>query len=270
MRDHNLGMDLGIHNKSALVLASSKGLGKAAALELAREGAHVTIGARDPERLEAAAREIREATGARVLAVPVDVTRPAEIEAICDAAAAGFGRIDILVNNAGGPPFAPFESFDDDQWHKALELNLMSTVRFTRRVLPGMKQARFGRIVNIVSLGVKSVLPGSVLSTAGRLGIVGMAKLLSDEVAPFGITVNNIASGIILTDRVRQTSLKQRMDRGMDEDAAIADLSQTVPARRLGRPEELAALVAFLASERAAYITGTTIPVDGGIVRSIL
>jgi 3-oxoacyl-[acyl-carrier protein] reductase len=259
-------MDLGLTNKSALVLAASKGLGKACALALAREGANVTIGARGSAQLEATAREIREETGVRVQAVPVDVTQPAQIEAICHAA----GHVDILVNNAGGPPFGPFEQFDDEQWHKALELNLMSTVRFTRLVLPAMKEAGWGRIVNIVSLGVKSVLPGSVLSTAGRLGIVGMSKLLADEAAPHGITVNSVASGIILTDRVRQTSLKQRMDQGMTEAAAIEDLGRTIPARRLGRPDELGALVAFLASQQAAYITGTTIPVDGGIVRSIL
>jgi 3-oxoacyl-[acyl-carrier protein] reductase len=254
-------MDLGIRNKTALILAASKGLGKACAMTLAREGANVVIGARTEETLKATAEEIRQETGARVLPVPVDVTRPEQIEAIFVAATAEFGRIDILVNNAGGPLFAPFEQHDDEAWHKALELNLMSTVRFTRLVLPAMKAAGWGRIVNIVSLGVRSVLPGSVLSTAGRLGIVGMSKLLSDEVAEFGVTVNSVASGIILTDRVRQTSLKHK---------TIEELSATIPARRLGRPEELAALVAFLASEQAAYITGTTIPVDGGIVRSIL
>jgi 3-oxoacyl-[acyl-carrier protein] reductase len=254
-------MDLGLKGKSALVLAASKGLGKACALALAREGANITIGARDLPQLDRTASEICNETGSRVRAVPVDVTKPEQIEAIFASANAEFGRVDILVNNAGGPPFATFESFDDEQWHKALELNLMSAVRFTRLVLPGMKAAGWGRIVNIVSLGVKSVLANSVLSTAGRLGIVGMSKLLSDEVAPHGITVNNVASGIILTDRVRQTSLKH---------TTIEELSKTIPARRLGRPEELGALVAFLASEQAAYITGATIPVDGGIVRSIL
>lgn len=263
-------MDLGLKGKSALVLAASKGLGRACAFALAREGANVTIGSRDEGRLEKTAAEIRDETGADVRCQSVDVTDPAQVHAIFGAAVSAFGRVDVLVNNAGGPPFGPFESFDDEQWHKALELNLMSTVRFSRLALPGMKAARWGRIVNIVSISTKSVLPGSVLSTAGRLGIIGMAKLLSDEVAEFGITVNNVASGIILTDRVRQTSLKQRLDRGMDEKAGLADIAQSIPARRVGRPEELGALVAFLASDAAGYITGTTIPVDGGLVRSIL
>ncbi len=206
-------------------------------------------------QLERTAAEI----GARY--VVADVTDPAQIE----AAFAQTGPVDILVNNAGGPPFGPFETFDDDQWHKALELNLMSTVRCTRLALPSMKEKRWGRIVNIVSLGTKSVLPGSVLSTAGRLGIIGMAKLLSDEVAPLGITVNNVASGIILTDRVRQMLPKDK-----DEKTALEERAASIPARRIGDPSELAALVAFLASRQAAYITGTTIPVDGGMVRSIL
>jgi 3-oxoacyl-[acyl-carrier protein] reductase len=263
-------MNLGLTHKSALILAASKGLGKACALALAQEGAAIMIGARDPAQLHQSAAEIRQKTGAQVHAHPVDVTDPQQIHTIFQAAETALGRVDILVNNAGGPPFGTFEQFDDDQWHKALELNLMSTVRFTRLALPAMKEARWGRIVNIVSLGVKSVLPGSTLSTAGRLGIVGMAKLLSDEVASYGITVNNVASGIILTDRVRQTSLKQRLDRGMDEKSAIEDIAQSIPAKRLGQPSELAALVAFLASEQAGYITGATIPVDGGIVRSII
>ncbi len=263
-------MNLGLEGKSALVLAASKGLGRASALALAQEGARVMIGARDVVCLEQTAAELRELTGADVRAFPVDVTHPAQCEAIHQAAVHAFGPVEILVNNAGGPPFGPFESFDDEVWHKALELNLMSTVRFARLVLPGMKAARRGRIVNIVSLSTKSVLPGSVLSTAGRLGIIGMAKLLSDEVAAFNITVNNVASGMILTDRVRQTSLRTRLDQGMSEPEALDDIARSIPARRVGRPDELGALVAFLASDRAAYITGVTIPVDGGMVRSIL
>jgi len=252
------------------VLAASKGLGRASALALAREGANVMIGSRNHAQLEKTAAELRDQTGVRVEAMPVDVIDAAQCETIFEAARSAFGKVDILVNNAGGPPFGSFEQFDDAQWHKALELNLMSTVRFTRMVLPAMKEARWGRVVNIVSLSTKSVLPGSVLSTAGRLGIIGMAKLLADEVAPFNITVNNVASGIILTDRVRRMSIQPRVEKGMSEQAALDEIAQNIPAKRVGQPEELAALVAFLASEKAAYITGATIPVDGGIVRSIL
>ena len=262
-------MNLGIAGRSALVLAASKGLGRATAHALAAEGVRVMIGSRDSARVEQTARDIREATGSDIRAVPVDVTDPEQCTRAFDAAVAGFGGVDILVNNAGGPPFGPFESFTEEQWQKALEMNLLSTVRFCRMALGGMKKRRWGRIVTIVSLGTKSVLPGSVLSTGARLGVIGMAKLLSDEVASFGITVNNVAAGIILTDRVRQTSLKQRLDRGMDEKAGLEDIAQSIPARRVGQPEELGALVAFLASDKAAYITGSTIGVDGGAIRSI-
>jgi 3-oxoacyl-[acyl-carrier protein] reductase len=262
-------MNLDIAGRAALVLAASKGLGRASAHALAAEGVRVMIGSRDRDRLEQTAREIRNATGGDVRAVTVDVTDPAQCAHAFDEATSAFAGVDILVNNAGGPPFGPFESFAEEQWQKALDMNLLSTVRFCRMALDGMKQRRWGRIVNIVSLGTKSVLPGSVLSTGARLGVIGMAKLLSDEVASFGITVNNVAPGIILTDRVRQTSLKQRLDRGMDEKAGLEDIAQTIPARRVGQPEELGALVAFLASNKAAYITGSTIAVDGGAVRSI-
>ena len=240
-------MDLGLRNRSALVLAASKGLGKASAMALAREGVRVTIAARTQSDLDAAAQEV----GA-VRAIPCDVTDPAQIEALFAAT----GPVDILVNNAGGPPFASFDSFDDAQWQKALELSFMSVIRCTRLALPAMKEARWGRVVNLLSLSIKSVLNNSILSTATRLGVVGMAKLLSDEVAQHGITVNNIATGIILTDRVRKMSMEH--------------ISETVPARRLGRPEELGSLVAFLASEQASYITGATIPIDGGLIRTIL
>jgi 3-oxoacyl-[acyl-carrier protein] reductase len=262
-------MNLGIAGRSALVLAASKGLGRATAHALAAEGVRVMIGSRDSARLEQTAAEIREATGSDVRAVTVDVTDPLQCTRAFDAAVAAFDAVDILVNNAGGPPFGPFESFTEEQWQKALEMNLLSTVRFCRMALGGMKERGWGRIVTIVSLGTKSVLPGSVLSTSARLGVIGMAKLLSDEVASFGITVNNVAAGIILTDRVRQTSLKQRLDRGMDEKTGLEDIAQSIPARRVGQPEELGSLVAFLASDKAAYITGSTIGVDGGAIRSI-
>ncbi len=263
-------MDLGLRGRTALVLGASKGIGKACAMALGREGANVMLGARGLAELAATAEEIRQETGARVEIGSVDVTEACQCEAIFGAAKTAFGRVDILVNNAGGPPFGSFDSFNEAQWRAALELNPMSVVRFMNLALPDMKAAGWGRIVNITSLAVKSVLPGSILSTAGRLGVIGLSKLLADEVASFGVTVNNVAPGSILTDRVRNTSLKARLEQGMSEEEALADLAKTIPVRRIGTPDELAAMVAFLASEHAGYITGATIPVDGGVVRSIL
>lgn len=263
-------MDLGLGGRSALVLGASKGIGKACAFALAREGVNVMLGARGMEQLAATAEAIRAETGVRVEVGSVDVTDPGQCEAIVAAARAAFGRVDILVNNAGGPPFGTFESFSEEQWRAAMELNPLSVARFIRLVLPDMKAAGWGRIINVTSWAIQSVLPGSVLSTAGRLGVAGLSKLLADEVGPFGITVNNVAPGSILTDRVRDIAVRPRLERGMDEQAAIADIAQGIPVRRVGNPEELAAVVAFLASAHAGYITGATIPVDGGVVRAIL
>ena len=262
-------MDLGLTGRVALVLAASKGLGRATAARLAAEGADVAIGARDPQALDLAAAAIREETGRRVLAVPVDVTKPDDAAAFVDAAAGTFGRVDILVNNAGGPPFGHFDAFDDATWQAAFELNLLSTVRLTRLVLPHLPRDGRGRVINVVSLAVKTVLPGSILSAAVRSGVVGMAKLLADELGPHGITVNNVAPGIILTDRVYDSVLRQKIARGLSEEEGLAELAAPIPLRRLGRPEEFAAVVAFLASEQASYITGTTIPVDGGAIRAV-
>ncbi|MBW4633067.1 MAG: SDR family oxidoreductase [Iphinoe sp. HA4291-MV1] len=262
-------MDLGLKEKVALVLAASKGLGRASATALAAEGANVIIGARNQQQLEKTAQEIQHHSGSRVLAVPVDVTKIEEVEAIVAATVQEFGRIDILVNNAGGPPFGKFDTFDDRHWQAAFELNLLSTVRFSRLVLPYMRQTGSGRIINIVSVSVKTLLEDSVLSTSFRMGVVGLAKLLSDELGPYNITVNNVAPGIILTERVRSVVLKEKLAQGMSEEEALNDTAKTIPLHRVGKPEELAALVAFLASEQAGYITGTTIQVDGGLVRSI-
>ncbi len=198
-------MDLHLKGKTALVLAASKGLGKACAAALAAEGADVVIGARNSATLNEAAEEIRALGKGRVLAIPTDVLRPEQAEAIVDAAAKEFGKIDILVNNAGGPPFGKFESFDEAAWQSVFELTLLSTVRFSRLVVPQMRKTGSGRIINIVSLSVKTYLPGSVLSTSLRMGVVGMAKMLSNELGPDQITVNNVAPGLILTDRVKDT-----------------------------------------------------------------
>jgi 3-oxoacyl-[acyl-carrier protein] reductase len=262
-------MDLGVEGKVALVLAASKGLGRACAFSLAREGARVVIGARDAAALERTAEELRAQTHAEIRAFPVDVGDAAASEAFVRRAREAFGPVDIVVTNSGGPPFGPFASFDEEQWDGAYRQNLLAIVRLIRLVLPEMQQRGWGRIVNIISGSVKSVLDRSVLSTAMRLGVVGMAKLLADEVAADGITVNNVAPGSILSDRVREVRLTPLLEQGLSEDEAVARLGATIPMKRIGLPEELGDLVAFLASDRAAYITGVTIPIDGGIGRAI-
>jgi len=257
-------MDLKLTNKVAIVLAASKGLGKAIASSLSAEGAKVIIGARNEKELTSTAAEIQKLTGNPVIAIPVDVSDKAQVENFIQQAAERFGRIDILLNNAGGPPFDKFENFDEHAWQKAFELSLLSFARTSRLVLPYMRQAGGGRIINIISGSVKSVLGNSVLSTSMRMGVVGMAKLMADEFGPYNITVNNVAPGMILTDR-----LKHALPKNTDPEQALADRAKNVPLGRIGKPEELAALVTFLASEQAAYISGTTIQVDGGANRGI-
>ncbi len=224
----------------------------------------MVIGSRDEAELKKTAEEIAQATGNEVFAIPVDVTDAAQTDNLMRDAAAHFGRIDILVNNSGGPPFNKFENFNDSAWEQAFELTLKSFARLSRSVLPYMKETGSGRIINIISGSVKSVLPNSVLSTSMRMGVVGMAKLMADELGPYNITVNNVAPGMILTDRLKHT-----LSKDADPEQALKDMAKKIPLGRIGKPEELAALVAFLASEQAAYISGTTIQVDGGANRGI-
>jgi 3-oxoacyl-[acyl-carrier protein] reductase len=257
-------MDLNLKGKIAIVLASSKGLGKAIAMTLASEGATVVIASRNAEELNATASEIKQQTGAEVMVVPTDVAKVDDTEKLINQVSGKFGKIDILVNNAGGPPFNLFEKLNDEQWQQAFELNLLSFARLSRSVLPHMQAAGNGRIINIISGSVKSVLANSVLSTSMRMGVVGMAKMMADEFGPYNITVNNVAPGLILTDRIKHT-----LPPNQDPDEAVKQRAANIPLRRIGDPKELAALVAFLASDQASYISGTTIPVDGGASRSI-
>lgn len=263
-------MELGIRGKVALVAAASKGLGKATALALAEEGCAVAIAARGAADLERAAEEIRQATGATVLAVSADVSRAADCEALISRVVAELGPVEILVNNAGGPPPGTFTDVSDDDWLAAFQLNLMSAVRLTRLVLPEMRARRWGRIINIASLAVKQPIPNLILSNAVRVGVVAMAKTLAGQVAAEGITVNNVCPGYMLTDRVRSLAADRATREGRPVEEILAESQATIPAGRMGRSEELAALIAFLASEKASYITGTTIPVDGGAIQSLL
>jgi 3-oxoacyl-[acyl-carrier protein] reductase len=262
-------MDLHLEGKTALVLAASKGLGKACAAALLMEGADVIIGARNRITLEATANELRTLGKGRVLAVPVDVQDARQASDIVQAAVNAFSKIDILVNNAGGPPFGKFETFDDTAWQSAFDLTLLSAVRFSRLVIPHMRPTGSGRIINIVSLTVKTFMPNSVLSTSLRMGVVGMAKMLSHELGPDNITVNNVAPGLILTDRVKDT-LPPLKPGGPDLHQLLEQRAKDIPLRRIGKPGEFAALVTFLASPLAGYITGATIPVDGGAIMANL
>jgi 3-oxoacyl-[acyl-carrier protein] reductase len=257
-------MDLKLNNKVAIVLAASKGLGKAIATALSAEGAKVIIGSRNEIELNNTAAEIIGLTGNEVIAIPVDVSDGEQINNFIQKAADSFGRIDILLNNGGGPPFNKFENFDDGDWQKAFELTLLSFARTSRLVLPHMQKTGSGRIINIISGSVKSVLGNSVLSTSMRMGVVGMAKLMADEFGPYNITVNNVAPGMILTDRLKHT-----LPKDANPEQALKERAKNIPLGRIGKPEELAALVTFLASEQAAYISGTTIQVDGGASRGI-
>lgn len=263
-------MDLGLKEKIALVLAASKGLGRASAAALAAEGADLAIGARNRDALEKTAQELTVDSGGHVLAVPTDVTKEEEIEAIVAATVREYGHIDILVNNAGGPPSGTFETIGDQQWQAAFELNLLSAVRLIRLVLPHMRPRGSGRIINIVSTSVKEPIEGLLLSNATRMAVIGLAKTLSIELAPENITVNNVCPGRFLTDRLRLGhTVTEKKAQGMSEAEALGSMAQGIPMGRLGRPEELGALVAFLASKQAGYITGTTIQVDGGLVRAV-
>ncbi len=257
-------MDLKLTGKVAIVLAASKGLGKAIATALSAEGAKVVIGSRDEGELSKTAEEIQKLTGNEVLAIPIDISNADQVTSLIKKASEHFGCIDILLNNGGGPPFAKFENFDDGAWQKAFELTLLSFARTSRLVLPHMQKTGSGRIINIISGSVKSVLANSVLSTSMRMGVVGMAKMMADEFGPYNITVNNVAPGMILTDRLKHT-----LPAGADPEEALKERAKSIPLGRIGKPEELAALVTFLASEQAAYITGTTIQVDGGASRGI-
>lgn len=258
-----------LEGKTAVVAAASGGLGFAIAGKLAEHGANVVICSRDQSRIEAAARSIERATGRKAVAVTADVSRPEDIHAVVDAAISCFGTVDILVNNAGGPPSGGFDDFDDSAWMAAHELNLLSVVRFVRAVLPAMKKQRSGSIVNVISTSVKQPIPGLILSNTYRSAVAGLAKTLADELAPYHIRVNNVAPGKIDTDRVRSLDEARAKKLGITARQAREESEAAIPLGRYGSPEEFANAVAFLSSDDASYITGVTLQVDGGMVRTL-
>ncbi len=262
-------MDLGLKGKVALVGAASRGLGRAIAVELAREGARVVICARGAEALEATRRQIA-ATGAEIHAVAADLSQRDGIERVASEAMTTFGRVDVLVTNAGGPPAGPFDAHDWSAWDRAVNLTLRSAVELTRAVLPGMRERRWGRIINVTSIAVKQPVDNLMLSNSVRSAVTGFARTLANEVATDGVTVNNILPGYTRTERVDALAEANAAKEGVTKQEVVARFEREIPMRRLGEPEEFAALAAFLASERASYITGQSIAVDGGWIKSLL
>lgn len=262
-------MDLGLSGKVALVAGSSRGLGRAIAEELAAEGASLVLCARREDSLQEARTAI-EQHGSQVVAVAADLADPAQVERVVQAGMREFGRIDILVTNAGGPPAGPFEQHTPEAWDRAVQLTLGSVLNLTRAVLPGMKERRWGRILNVTSIAVKQPVDGLILSNSVRAAVTGFARTLANEIAPWGITVNNVLPGYTRTERLDELAAANSKAKGISQEEARAAWETQIPMGRLGEPREFAALVAFLASERASYITGTSIPVDGGWVRGLL
>jgi 3-oxoacyl-[acyl-carrier protein] reductase len=252
-------VDLGLSSTAAVVCGASSGMGLAIAHELAAEGCGVTMLARDPERLEQAAAGVPGA-----IVVAGDVRDAAALTAAVERTVGERGRLDIIVNNAGGPPPGTFESTPEEAWPEAFELSLHSAIRLARMALPHLRRSGRGRIINITSWSVREPIPNLMLSNAIRPGVVGWAKSLAHELGPDGITVNTIAPGKVDTPRAAQL-----YEKAPDPDAARAADLQMIPVRRIGTPADVAAAVAFLCSERAGYITGTVLPIDGGALRGI-
>jgi 3-oxoacyl-[acyl-carrier protein] reductase len=263
-------MDLGLRGKVALVAAASRGLGRAIALELGKEGTNLILCARGADDLESARRSIATGTGVEVHAIAADVADFSQLQRLAAESMMRFGQIDILVTNAGGPPAGVFETHSWDAWDRAVSLTLRSAVELTRAVLPGMRARKWGRIINVTSIAAKQPVDNLILSNSIRAAVTGFARTLANEVATDGVTVTNILPGYTRTERVEQLAESTAKKEGLTPRDIVARFEREIPMRRLGEPEEFAALATFLASARASYITGQSIVVDGGWIKSLM
>lgn len=261
-------MDLELTNKVALVVASSKGLGKAIAKELAKEGANVMLTSRTEETLQQTAEEIRAENAGKVAYFTADITKADDIKALVQETKTQFGKIDILINNAGGPPSGNFTDFQDEDWEMAFHLNLLSYIRLIREVLPDLKE-NGGKILNVASSSVKAVLPDLILSNTFRNGISGLSKSLAVELAPENILVNTLGPGRISTDRIQSMDQKKAEMKGITVKEVTNQSLKEIPIGRYGQPEEFAKTAVFLVSGANTYVTGQSILVDGGLVKAI-
>jgi len=258
-------MDLGLKGRGVIVAASSQGMGRAAAELFAREGAQVAMCARTEKPLRAAADQIRADTGAEVYAEALDVTDAAAVQKFVEQVAKRFGRIDVCVANAGGPPAKNFLSIKTDEWHKAVDQNFLSVVYLAKAVIPYMQRHRWGRIITITSVSVRLPIADLILSNAVRAGVVGLVKSLSNEFGKDGILVNNVAPGYTATERLKELAGTRALAAGVPQEKIYEQWAAAAPLKRLAEPREVADVIVWLASERASYITGQTVLVDGGI-----
>jgi 3-oxoacyl-[acyl-carrier protein] reductase len=262
-------MDLGLKNRVALVAASSQGIGRATAKGFAAEGCRVAMCARNSHTLQEAADNIRKEYGVEVLAEAFDVTDAAAVSRFVAAVAQKFGTVDICVTNAGGPPAKGFLSASLDEWQRALEMNFLSTVYFAREVIPHMQRQRWGRIITLTSITTKQPVADLVLSNAARAAVVGLVKSLANEFGKDGILVNNVGPGFTATDRLKELAKTRAAASGKTEQDLFAGWAADAPLKRLGQPREVAETIVWLASERASYITGQTVLVDGGAYKGL-
>lgn len=263
-------MDLGLKGKSVIVTAASKGLGKATAKQFAAEGAHVLLSSRNEAELEKAKREIQEETGnGSVEYVVCDMTDAQEIQNLAAKAVEWNGTVDVLVNNTGGPPAGGFDSFGDEEWQHAFELNLLSFVRTIRAVLPSMRKNGGGHIMNFASSSIKQPIDGLILSNTFRAGIVGLAKSLSQELASDNIMINTAGPGRIATDRVASLDQIRADEMGLSLEELRDKKEKSIPLGRYGEPGEFAKIVTFLCSKANSYMTGQALVIDGGMVKAL-